>query len=160
MCDLFCGSGTTAAAALANGRRFLCMDQSPLAVSASAKRLLQSAGGKRATPGFEVEARCGEDDCAVEAEVFPAISSYTVRLIDFDCPAAREQGIHGLDAVDMWSAGFVQGDVYHGCVQSVRSISSPALETALEMPVGAGEPCVMIVDIFGNRRFYLPKRRY
>lgn len=160
VCDLFCGSGTTAVAAMQNGRRFLCMDQSPLAVSASAKRLLQAAEGKRARPGFEVEAQCGEDDCAVEAEVFPAISSYTVRLLGFDCPAAREQGIHGLDAVDMWSAGFVQGDVYHGCVQSVRSVSSPALETALEMPVGAGEPCVMIVDVFGNRRFYLPKRRY
>ena len=160
VCDLFAGSGTTAVAAVQNGRRFLCVDQSPLAISTSAKRLLLSSGNKRDARGFDVETPCGEDDCRVEAEVFPAITSYTVRLIDFDCPAAREAGLSGLDAVDMWSAGFVQGGVYHGCVQSARSVSSPALSTAMEMPVGAGEPCVMIVDVWGNRRFYLPERRY
>ena len=160
VCDLFVGSGTTAVAAAQNKRRFLCLDQSPLAVCATAKRLLLASEGRREGPGFAVEAPCGPDDCRVEAEVFPAISSYTVRLIDFDSPQAREAGIAGLDAVDMWSAGFVQGDVYHGLVQSARSASSPKLAAAMEMPVGAGEPCVMIVDIFGNRRFYLPKRRY
>ena len=30
----------------------------------------------------------------------------------------------------------------------------------MEMPVCAGEPCVMIVDVWGGRRFYLPQRRY
>ena len=109
---------------------------------------------------FDVEAPCGEDDCFVEAEVFPAITSYTVHLGSFDCVAAREAGIKGMDAVDQWSAGFVQGDTYRACVASVRTVGTPALASALEMPVCAGEPCIMIVDIWGNRRFYLPKRRY
>ena len=109
---------------------------------------------------FDVEAPCGADDCAVEAEVFPAISSYTVRLISFENAATQAMGINGLDAVDQWSCGFVQGDTYRRYASSVRSVATPALAATLEMPVCAGEPCIMIVDIWGSRRFYLPKRRY
>lgn len=160
VCDLFGGSGTTAVAAAGLGRRFLCVDQSPLAVSVAARRLLQTPAGKPTGFAFEVEAPCAPDDCRVEAEVYPAISSYTVRLIGFDSPQAREAGIGGLDAVDSWSAGFVQGDVFKSCVSSVRSTATPVLRTLMEMPVCAGEPCVMIVDVWGGRRFYLPQRRY
>ena len=160
VCDLFSGSGTTAVAAAQLGRRFVCVDQSPLAISVSSKRLSQTTAGKPLDFAYDVEAPCGPDDCRVEAEVFPAISSYTVHLIDFECEAAREEGIAGMDAVDQWSAGFVQGDVYRRCVSSVRSQATPELAATLEMPVCAGEPCVMIVDIWGNRRFYLPRRRY
>lgn len=160
VCDLFSGSGTTAVAAAQLGRRFLCVDKSPLAVSVAGKRLWQTPGGRPTRLSFEIEAPCGEDDCIALAEVYPAISSYTVRLIDFESPAARALGISGLDAVDQWAAGFVQGSVFSSCVSSVRSVATPELETMMEMPVSAGEPCVMIVDIFGNRRYYLPDRRY
>ena len=160
VCDLFSGSGTTAVAAAKLGRRFLCVDQSPLAIAVAGKRLSQTTLGKPMGVCYDVEAPCGEDDCFVEAEVFPAITSYTVHLKSFDSVAAREAGIAGLDAVDQWSAGFVQGGVYRSCVESVRTVGTPALATAMEMPVCAGEPCIMIVDIWGNRRFYLPKRRY
>ena len=160
VCDLFSGSGTTAVAAASLGRRFVCMDQSALAVSVAGRRLAITPKGQEPAYGFAVEAPCGEDDCLVEAEVFPAISSYTVRLIAFESPQAKEAGIEGMDAVDQWSAGFVQGDVFRSCVTSSRSVSSPKLATMVEMPVCAGEPCVMIVDVWGGRRFYLPKRRY
>ena len=160
VCDLFCGSGTTAVAAAKLGRKFLCVDQSPLAIAVAGKRLSQLAAGKSVGVCYDVEAACGEDDCFVEAEVFPAITSYTVHLKSFDCVAAREAGISGMDAVDQWSAGFVQGGTYRSSVESVRTVGTPALATAMEMPVCAGEPCIMIVDIWGNRRFYLPKRRY
>ena len=80
ICDLFAGSGTSAVAAAGLNRRFLCVDQSPLAIAATGKRLAQSTAGKPLDFTFDVEAPCGADDCAVEAEVFPAISSYTVRL--------------------------------------------------------------------------------
>ncbi len=160
VCDLFAGSGTTAVAAASLGRRFLCLDQSPLAIAVTGKRLWQTPGGKQTGFGYEVEAPCAPDDCLLEAEVFPAISSYTVRLVRFESEAARREGIDGFDAIDQWSAGFVQGDVFRSCVSSVRSAATPALQTMVEMPVCAGEPCIMIVDIWGNRRFYLPKRRY
>lgn len=160
VCDLFSGSGTTALAAAQLGRRFLCVDQSALSLSVAGKRLLQSTTGKPLPYGFDVEAPCAPDDCVVEAEVFPAISSYTVHLISFSGDAARAAGIEGLDAVDQWSAGFVQGDVYRRCVSSVRTPVTPNLARTLEMPVCGGEPCISIVDIWGNRRFYLPKRRY
>lgn len=160
ICDLFAGSGTSAVAAAGLNRRFLCVDQSPLAIATTGKRLAQSTAGKPLDFTFDVEAPCGADDCAVEAEVFPAISSYTVRLISFENEAAQAAGISGLDAVDQWSCGFVQGDTYRPCAASVRSVATPALAATLEMPVCAGEPCIMIVDIWGRRRFYLPKRRY
>ena len=160
VCDLFAGSGTTAVAAANLNRRFLCVDQSPLAVAVAGKRLSQSTLSRPAGVCYDVEAPCGEDDCFVEAEVFPAITSYTVHLMSFDSVQAREAGIKGLDAVDHWSAGFVQGDVYRSCVASVRTATTPQLQTTMEMPVCAGEPCIMIVDIWGSRRFYLPKRRY
>ena len=160
VCDLFGGSGTTAVAAAALGRRFLCVDQSPLAIAVAGKRLSHTPAGKPQKFGFEVEAPCAQDDCRVEAEVYPAISSYTVRLISFESEAAKAAGVTGLDAVDQWSAGFVQGDVFRSCVVSARSVNAPKLDTMVEMPVCAGEPCVMIVDIWGGRRFYLPKRRY
>ena len=160
VCDLFAGSGTTAVAAAQLGRRFLCVDQSPLALSCACKRLRQLPGGKKRDICYEVEAPCGEDDCEVVAEVYPAISSYTVRLVSFESERAKAAGISGLDAVEQWSAGFVQGDQFRSCVSSVRAYATPKLETMMEMPVCAGEPCIMIVDIWGTRRFYLPKRRY
>ncbi|MBQ7051950.1 MAG: site-specific DNA-methyltransferase [Clostridia bacterium] len=160
VCDLFAGSGTTAVAAAQLGRRFLCVDQSPLAVAVAGKRLSQTTMGKPMGVSYDVEAPCGEDDCQVEAEVFPAITSYTVHLSSFESEQAREAGIRGMDAVDQWSAGFVQGDTYRACVANVRTVGTPKLEATVEMPVCAGEPCIMIVDIWGNRRFYLPKRRY
>ena len=154
--------GIFAAAVAAAGlnRRFLCVDQSPLAIATTGKRLAQSTAGKPLDFTFDVEAPCGADDCAVEAEVFPAISSYTVRLISFENADTQAMGINGLDAVDQWSCGFVQGDTYRRYASSVRSVATPALAATLEMPVCAGEPCIMIVDIWGSRRFYLPKRRY
>ena len=160
VCDLFCGSGTTAVAAAKLNRRFLCVDQSPLAVAVTGKRLSLTTSGKETGFAYDVEAPCGADNCRVQAEVFPAISSYTVRLIDFVSEEAEAAGVKGLDAVDHWSAGFIQGDTYRGCVSSARTGATPVLKTVMEMPVCAGEPCVMVVDIWGNRRFYLPKRRY
>ena len=157
VCDLFGGSGTTAVTAAQLGRRFLSVDKNPLSIAVTGKRLQQILGGAGC---FDVEAPCGADDCEVEAEVYPAISSYTVRLLGFASPAAREAGIDGLDAVDQWSAGFVQGETYRSCVSSARTADSPALKTTLEMPVCAGEPCIMLVDVWGNRRYYLPQRRY
>ena len=160
VCDLFAGSGTTAVAAASTGRRFLCVDQSALAIAVTGKRLSQIAVGKKRGISYDVEAPCGGDDCEVEAEVYPAITSYTVHLERFVSAQAREAGLTGLDAVDQWSAGFVQGDVYRACASSARTAMTPQLQTTLEMPVCAGEPCIMIVDIWGSRRFYLPKRRY
>ena len=138
----------------------MCVDQSPLAIATTGKRLAQSTAGKPLDFTFDVEAPCGADDCVVEAEVFPAISSYTVRLISFENEAAQAAGIGGLDAVDQWSCGFVLGDTDRPCAASVRSVATQTLAATLEMPVCAGEPCIMIVDIWGSRRFYLPKRRY
>ena len=65
ICDLFAGSGTSAVAAAGLNRRFLCVDQSPLAIATTGKRLAQSTAGKPLDFTFDVEAPCGADDCAV-----------------------------------------------------------------------------------------------
>lgn len=161
VCDLFCGSGTTAVAAAALGRRFLCLDESRLAVAVTGRRLSATDGRLDSEPyAFDVIAPCAADDCEADVEVYPAITSYTVRMVRFESRQAREAGIGGLDAVEQWAAGFVQGDVFRAVAWSTRSHMTPALSPVLEIPVLQGEPCVMIVDIWGGRRFYLPQRRY
>lgn len=47
ICDLFAGSGTSAVAAAGLNRRFLCVDQSPLAIATTGKRLAQSTAASR-----------------------------------------------------------------------------------------------------------------
>lgn len=140
ICDLFAGSGTSAVAAAGLNRRFLCVDQSPLRLRRRANGWRRARRASRWISPSTWKRRAAADDCAVEAEVFPAISSYTVRLISFENEAAQAAGISGLDAVDQWSCGFVQGDTYRPCAASVRSVATPALAATLEMPVCAGEP--------------------
>ena len=158
VCDLFSGSGTTAAAAQEMGRRFICTDGSALSVALTEKRL-DGQKGKPPARGFAVEAPCVMDDAWAETVCYPAIASYTVFLKDFGSPQAQESGLSGLDTVDRWAAGFLREGVFHCCASSARSRKSPSLAPSLEMPVYAGEPCVQITDTWGNRRFFLPARR-
>ncbi len=43
--DCFCGSGTTLEAALRNGRRFIGIDKSEVAIKATKERLAKADGG-------------------------------------------------------------------------------------------------------------------
>ena len=156
VCDLFSGSGTTAAAAASLGRRFLCLDRSPLAVSLTEGRL-DPGDGRAPRRGYAVQAPAALDGAA-EAFYCPAIASYTVFLTDFRCPRAEAEGIPGMDALSEIAVGFLREGVFHACVSSRRT-KKQAPATQLEVPVYGGEPCVRVTDVWGDRRFFMPVRR-
>ena len=156
VCDLFHGSGTTAAAAMALGRRFLCLDKSALSLSLSESRLLPPNGGRPAS-GFAAEAVPAADGAA-EAYCLPAAGSCAVGLSSFACDRAREAGIPGMDTVDSLAAGFLREGVFH-IAASARRAKNKALPRELIIPASTGEPCLRITDIWGERRFFLPERR-
>ncbi|MBR1409160.1 MAG: site-specific DNA-methyltransferase [Clostridia bacterium] len=155
--DLFAGSGTTAAVAAQMGRRFICTDRSALSL-ALAERRLDALPGMPPEHGYTVEAPCFTEGASAEAVFTPAIASYSVFLRGYESDEARAAGLPGMDTIERWSCGFLRGGVYTCCQSSARSRRHPALSPMLEMPVYAGEPCVQIVDIWGNRRFFLPER--
>ena len=157
MGDLFAGSGTTAAVAAQMGRRFICTDRSALSL-ALAERRLDARPGMPPEHGYTVEAPCFTEGASAEAVFTPAIASYSVFLREYESEEAQAAGLSGMDTIERWSCGFLRGGVYTCCQSSARSRWHPALSPMLEMPVYAGEPCVQIVDIWGNRRFFLPER--
>ena len=132
--DLFAGSGTTAAAAAHTGRRFLSADSSPLALSVSRKRLLDTE--------MTVTAPCVALGAALRAEFEPGIAFHDVRL---------------LDAVDQWSVGFYQDGVFR-CQESwARRKQFPALRETLQLPQLRGQPAIFISDVYGNRSVWIQK---
>ena len=156
VCDLFSGSGTTAVAAAQLGRRFLCADASALSLALTERRLDAGKDG-RPLCAYETEAPCVTDGARARAYYTPAIATYSVFLEGFESPQAG--GGPALETLDRWSCGFLQGGTYVCCAASQRSKRSPELSRMLEMPVLSGEPCVMLTDIWGNRRFFMPARR-
>ncbi len=142
--DLFSGSGTTAAAAAKDGRRFVALDCAETAVAVARKRLL---GYK-----FCVEAPCAGGAPAVSAEVSPGLGIAEVRLTEYRiedglCPVS----LTGTDAVDQLSVGYVRDGVFHAMASAARSKLSPALPPALELPALDGVPAIVTVDALGRR---------
>lgn len=145
--DLFAGSGTTAAAAAHSGRRFLSADSSPLALSVSRKRLLDTE--------MTVTAPCGTPGAALNAEFEPGIAYHDVRLLNYQAP--QGSSVTGLDAVDQWSVGFYQDGVFRCQESSARRKQSPALRETLQLPQLRGQPAIFISDVYGNRSVWIQK---
>lgn len=145
--DLFAGSGTAAAAAAHTGRRFLSSDSSPLALSVSRKRLLDTE--------MTVTAPCGAPGAALNAEFEPGIAYHDVRLLDYQPPQGFS--VTGLDAVDQWSVGFYQDGVFRSQESSARRKQSPALRETLQLPQLRGQPAIFISDVYGHRSVWIQK---
>ena len=139
--DLFGGSGTTAAAAAQTGRRYLISDLSPLALSTGRKRLLGT--------NMTLTASTDGETAQISAQLIPGIAFNDVRLLDYIPPEGRE--IAGLDAVDQWSVGFLEGDVFRAQASAARKKQSPALPEMLQLPQLRGTPAILISDIYGGR---------
>ena len=142
--DLFCGSGTTAAAASAMGRRFLAADASELAIQTSRKRLLGSA--------MAITAPGSGGAPFVEADISVGETTVTVRLTRYEIePALCAEPPDELAHVDQWSLGFLQDGVFLSCANAARTRRSPALPHMLEGATGQGVPAILTVDIMGRR---------
>lgn len=144
--DLFSGSGTLAAAALACSRRFLAADASPYALCALRRRI--------------GEAPCRlVYDSVQDAEPFQGAVHDRVAALGPMPDAGLSVGAQGSllpdpAEVDAWAAGRVEGGVFQVGSRSVRTLSSPALEPLLPFGEGPGRRAVLLADLEGAMRAY------
>ncbi len=141
--DLFGGSGTTAVAAAQAGRRYLISDISPLSLSVTRKRLLET--------GLTLYMPCDGEHIRMEAELVPGIAYHDISLKDYQVEGSTLQG---LDHVDQWSVGFLEKGVFHAQASAARRKHTPALPPYLQLPQLRGEPAILIVDVYGNRTLW------
>ncbi len=153
--DLCCGSGTTLVSAAANGRRFLGVDIGRSAFSASRKRLSGAAVTCLAPQtGLPL---------MLDAAVEPGIGYYDVQLNAYTLPGDMMKRLDaacaaGLETVDQWYAGLINGGEFVVYASSVRQRHTPRLETRLQIPLLRGTVAIMVIDVLGNRSLWAPAR--
>lgn len=153
--DLMCGSGTAAAAAEKCGRRFLAVDNSARALAAARKRLHHTA--------LETIAPFSDVSVLMDAGVLPGIGYYDVDLNAYTLPPSAFEGVEitppgfsvrGLDAVDQWYAGLLNGGEFCVYASGVRTRREPTLPRTLKVPLLRGTVGILIIDVLGNRTFW------
>jgi len=143
---LFAGSGTTALAAAANGRRYLSADLSPQSLSVTRKRLLETE--------YTLSAPFHCPNARLEAEFIPGIAYHDIYLSQYIPPQGE---IRGLDAIDQWSVGFYQDGAFYAQASAARRKHTPDLPALLQLPQLRGTPAILIIDIYGNRSLWRQK---
>ena len=135
--DLFVGSGTTADAAVKNGRRFLAADVNPLSMQL-VRRRTDGAATLYAHEPFD-----GAPEIRARAE--SGIGFTAVRLEGFssDDPTLPE----GMDAVDCWAAGYERDGVFYSYAEEARSREKPAPAFELAVPMYEGRMLLRVTDV-------------
>ena len=146
--DLCAGSGTTGIAAALNGRRFLLADQSTAAAAVMRRRMLS------AQVRFDLEAPVSMEEARADIRVYPGLGFDDVCLVGFCPPAPWPEGITGLDGVEQWSVGRLEGDTFRVLSDAVRSKTAPALPRMLQAPMNTPNLAALVVDVLGNRYCY------
>ena len=139
--DLFCGSGTTLAAAAKLDRRYLGVDIGKCAAAVTARRLSNT--------GLRVHMPSGCPDAVLNAEVSGGIGLSDISLVSYSAPGLPE-GTEGTDAVERWAAGFLDGDRFTAHAVCARSRHEPALPVSLQVPQLSGRLCILVGDCFGR----------
>ena len=136
--DFFCGSGTTAAAAVQAGRRFLAVDGAWRAVHTTYSRL----AGSGAPFALLREARSAPDISAFEAYPPPRLEDRRVCL---------EPGL--LNRLDAWEIDPAwDGRVFRSTAQAARPLRKGELAAELRLPPGTAGPVgVRMVTVRGER---------
>ena len=148
VCDLCCGSGTTLEAAAINGRNFLGVDLSPLALQIARRRLI----GNRVN--LHMPASEGTPD--MELSVMMGVGNYECDLRAFRLEdGLGEREFEGLDAVTCWSGGYINDDAFYSYVHDSRTKQHPMLDAHLSIPVWDGRPAVRVEDVYGRAFYYL-----
>ena len=146
VCDLFSGSGTTAAVAVKNGRRFLAVDASPLALITLRKRLLSIASSPSLLDDPSVTQKpmtlyFPAARCKAEAE-------YT---IDGGHVLFTEAVLNHRPAPLAYAAiGYEQDKVFH----PTRTFAKPRLPLKLPLPHGTERPVIQLVNAYGDQVFF------
>lgn len=153
--DLMCGSGTALLSAAQNNRQFLGVDIGRNAFSVSRKRLAGTA--------LTCFAPYTNQSLMIDAAVIPGIAYYEVMLNSYTMPANifekfnQEKNpvkISGLDAVDQWYAGLINGEAFVVYASSTRLKQSPNLDKKLSIPLLRGTIAILIIDVLGNRSLW------
>ena len=142
--DLCCGSGTTLVAAEKLGCRYIGTDQNPEMMAISLARVK--------TDDLTVSCDTAMDDKFIHT------------LIDPETGVLRLEGIHltgepypeeaqGMDLIESWETGRIEGNVFYGGKRFQRSFQYPALTE--HTGAGSGRmPDLLITDAAGIRRAY------
>ena len=154
--DPFCGSCTTAEAAVLHGRKAILMDANPM-VSALLRRRVGSSG-------FEIIAPESEGCPVTDIEALPGIGYINIYLNAFFLEdGVTDRTTAGLDAVDSWGVGVRDGDTYTELTGETRSFRTPAITGQLRIPMEGEEETVFVrvSDILGRTfRYEVPVRNY
>ena len=146
VCDLFSGSGTTAAVAVKTGRRFLAVDASPLALITLRKRLLSLAS--RPTLLDEPEADDRVLTLHYHANRNKCYVSYSVT--DHAVTIAEAQLNRRPSPLSYVAMGYVQEQVFN----PIRTVTKPKLPVKLPLPVDVDRPVVQLVNAYGDQAFF------
>lgn len=144
VCDLCCGSGTTLAAAQGLGCRVMGMDQNPEALLIARSRLtLQN---------ISITAPCC-GNAALSASYTPETGA--LLLTDF---TARHEAFPPMespfDALESWSAGYIQGDTMVTLRHFHRSHKHPELPLMCLLPENLPNLAVTTVDAAGRKNVF------
>jgi DNA modification methylase len=146
VCDLFSGSGTTAAVAVKNNRRFLAVDASPLALITLRKRLLSITScptllDEPETPRRTMTLHYPASRCKCEVE-------YTVKGKSVVITKAM---LNRRSELPVYAAiGHEKERVFH----PARTTATTRLPLKLALPEGVDRPVVQLVNGFGDQVFF------
>ncbi len=146
VCDLFSGSGTTAAVAVKNGRRFLAVDASPLALITLRKRLLSVAS----SPTLLDEPEAAHRPMTLH---FPArrCKCNAAFSIQDKTVVITEAELNRRSAPLAYAAiGYEKEHVFY----PVRTVTKAKLPLKLPLPQGNERPVVQLVNTYGDQVFF------
>ena len=150
VCDLFSGSGTTAAVAAKTGRRFLAVDASPLALITLRKRLLAIA----ARPTLLDEPNEAQNPMTLH---YPANRNKcdVVYTVEGRTVTVTEVQLNRRPSPLAYAAiGYEKEKVFH----PTRTVTKPKLPLRLPLPEGAERPVAQVVNAFGDQAFFTVDR--
>lgn len=144
--DLCAGSGTTLEAAWRTGRRFIGVDQSPMSLLATRRRIQGASYAVQAEPDMDAP----ELKCSLLAQ---GISDIEVHIDAI----GEKQGdeVQGLDRIDGWAVGYIRGSVFEAAAAQQRTRIRPEMDFTLALPVLEGELAVRVNDVYGKTSYYI-----
>ena len=148
--DLFSGSGTTAAAAVKNGRRFLAVDASPLALITLRKRLLSLAS----SPSLLDEPLSDKHTLTLhypsyrnKCQVDYTIDKGVVTILDVEINRRPSPLAYA-------AIGYEQDHVFY----PTRTVAKAKLPLKLPLPEAVDRPVVQMVNAYGDQAFCTVER--
>lgn len=170
--DFFCGSGTLAAVASDTGRRWICCDESPLAVAGVLKRISSrndhaevlktgeyTQGGGRPLLRLDRESIAGSDKSLIRISLKGYLLKEIPPFIDIkaaDIIRTAEKN-DPLQLVEYWSVDFdYDGRIFRP--EMIFSKKGSEIVAVCEKIIAADKDisiCVKTVDVFGNSNLSL-----